>query len=295
MRLIQLLFLLTWGSFAFAEPEPFADMHLHFNWDQKEVTPAEEVVDRLKNNNIAIAFVTSTPPKLALELADAAGDDWLVPIFSPYLTPMHKDRWFADDRVLLEAEKGLASGRYKGIGELHIWSGFGPGKDKRILHGLLKLAEQYNVPFLIHTGATNRLFFTPICKAYPNVTFLWAHAGSRLEPEKVDTLMQQCPNVWTEVSARDPWRYDGLVDSDMQLLPGWQELFIKYQNRFMTGTDPVWKVANDHRWANADEGWNHYDQLLQFHRNWLKQLPPEIEKKIRLSNAETFIAGIGDR
>ncbi len=291
---VALLVLLLFARPVVAEPEPFADMHLHFNWDQKEIITAAEVIKRLKTNNIVTGLVTATPSHLALELADAGGD-WLLPFFSPYLTPMHRNLWFSDEKVLEQAQQGLASGHYKGIGELHVWAGFGPRRDNRILAGLLQLAEQYQVPFLIHTEASSHLFFSPICQGYPKVTFLWAHAGSRLKPDKIDQLMQQCPNVWAEVSVRDPWRYDVLVDDTGQLLPGWRELFIKYQDRFMTGTDPVWNVTNDQRWAQADEGWDHYDKLLQWHRDWLKQLPDTVEKKIRLTNAMVFIDGIGQK
>ena len=59
----------------------------------------------------------------------------------------------------------------------------------------------------------------------------------------------------------------------------------------MTGTDPVWNVRYGQTWAQADEGWTHYEQLLEFHRQWLKQLPPEVEAKIRLHNARRFLPG----
>lgn len=291
-RLLSILLLAAFSGSAYSSPEPFSDIHIHYNWDQKEVISAEEVVRRLKANNIVLSMVSSTPPRLALELADAGGP-WIVPFFSPYLTPMHRNTWFNDDKVLQEAEKGLASGRYSGIGEIHVWSGFRPRRDNKILVGLLELAEKYQVPLLIHTEASSHLFFTPICEKYPNVKFLWAHAGSKLKPASIDKLMQQCPNVWAEVSVRDPWRYHSLVDDENQLLPGWKELFIKYQDRFMTGTDPVWIVVHDQRWAQADDGWDHFEELLQFHRNWLKQLPPEVEVKIRLTNAKIFLGNEG--
>lgn len=57
----------------------------------------------------------------------------------------------------------------------------------------------------------------------------------------------------------------------------------------MTGTDPVWGVTRGQRWDEPDEGWDHYEQLLQFHRDWLQQLPPEVEEKIRLTNARLFL------
>lgn len=266
----------------------FADIHLHFNWDQKELISAEEVVKRLKDHNVVLASVSSTPSHLALELSEVGGLD-IQPYFTPYITAAHRDNWFLDEKVLTEAEKALQSGRYYGIGELHISADFGPRRDNRILLGLLKLAQQYQVPFLIHTEASSHLFLLPICRRHPDVRFLWAHAGGKLPPNEIDQLMQKCPNVWSEVSVRDPWRYDTLVDENFQLLPGWRDLFIKYQDRFMTGTDPVWSVTRGQRWAQADEGWDYFDQLIEFHRNWLKQLPDKVEAKIRLHNARSFM------
>ncbi len=287
-RLLGALLLLAINGPAFGEPEPFADIHLHFNWDQQEIISAQEVVKRLRANNVVLAMVTSTPTGLALELADAGGP-WIRPFFSPYLTVAHRNHWMRDETVLRLAEQGLASGRYQGIGEVHVWSNMGPRWDNPILVGLLRLAQQYRVPFLIHTEASSHLFFAPVCQQYPDIKFLWAHAGGRLSAASVGKLMDLCPNVWVEVSVRDPWRYDTLVDDRNQLLPGWRELFIEHQDRFMTGTDPVWGVTRGQRWDQADEGWDHYDELLQFHRDWLQQLPPKVALKIRLTNAKALL------
>ena len=46
---------------------PFADVHAHFNWDQKEIISAEEIVAKLEAAGIAFSVVTSTPTELALE------------------------------------------------------------------------------------------------------------------------------------------------------------------------------------------------------------------------------------
>lgn len=289
-RLFSILFLSLFSCVANASPPPFADIHLHFKWDQKEIISAQEVVRKLQANNVVLATVSGMPPKLALELTEAGGP-WILPFFSPYKNAIHRHRWFTDETVIADAEKGLASGGYVGIGEVHIWSTYGPRRDNKVFVGLLNLAAKYQVPFLIHTEASSHLFFAPICQGHPKVKFLWAHAGGRLKPDAVEKLMEQCPNVWVEVSARDPWRYDTLVDKQNQLLPGWRELFIKYQDRFMTGTDPVWNVRYGQTWAQADEGWDHYEQLLEFHRQWLKQLPPDVEAKIRLHNAQAFLLG----
>lgn len=289
-RVLSVLLLFFFSGAGLASPPPFADIHLHFKWDQKEIISAQEVVQKLKANNVVLAMVSGMPPELALELS-VAGGPWILPLFSPYKDALHRHHWFTDETVVSDAEKGLASGHYAGIGEVHIWSPYGPRPDNKVLVGLLNLAKKYQVPFLIHTEASSHKFFAPICEKHPKVKFLWAHAGGIIKPDGVDKLLERCPNVWAEVSARDPWRYDTLIDKHGQLLPGWRELFIKHQDRFMTGTDPVWNVRYGQTWAQADEGWSHYRQLLEFHRQWLTQLPPDVESKIRLYNARRFLLG----
>lgn len=288
--LVVLFSILTAKVFATEEPPPaFADIHLHFNWDQKEVISADEIVEKLKAENVTLAVVSSVPSHLAKELHDAGGD-WLIPLFSPYITPLSRNTWYKDKNVLVQAEQGLAQRQYFGIGELHLWDGVKPGKGNEILLGLLDLAEQYAVPFLIHTEASDSSFLLPICQSRPNIRFLWAHAGGNLKANSVRRLMQQCGNVWVELSARDPWRYNTLSDNDLKLLPPWRELLLEFPERFMTGTDPVWSVRKNHRWDEADEGWDHYKELLNYHRQWLNQLPPDIAEKIRIRNAKKFFA-----
>jgi len=57
------------------------------------------------------------------------------------------------------------------------------------------------------------------------------------------------------------------------VLPGWRELIIKYQDRIMTGTDPVWNAHEIYRWYEADEGWFHYSDFQNFHRKWMRVVP----------------------
>ena len=60
----------------------------------------------------------------------------------------------------------------------------------------------------------------------------------------VDEVMQACPNVWTELSARDPWRYinNPVTGDDAALLPDWRSLLERHPDRFLVGSDPVWPV-----------------------------------------------------
>ena len=115
--------LLLFRALADAGPAPFADIHVHFNWDQKEIISAAEVAQKLRRANIAFAVVASTPSRLALELKQAGGD-LIVPIFSPYTHPLGRNDWYLNEATLERAREGLASGAYRGIGEVHFMRGF---------------------------------------------------------------------------------------------------------------------------------------------------------------------------
>ncbi len=274
--------------------EPMADIHLHYTWDQVGVTSPEDAVAALKRNNVTLAVVSGTPPDLALDLKKAGGD-WVVPIFGPYLTGAHRKNWFTDPNVLKEAQKALAGGQYRGIGEIHLRNVLGPRRDNTILIGLINLGIKYDVPLLIHTEASSEKYFEPLCVKYPKARFLWAHAGGVLKAEQVGRLMARCPNVWVEFSARDPWRYihSHITDESGRLLPDWLAVVKKYPNRFMTGSDTVWPVDSLHRWDEPDTGWQEIDRFLAFHRQWINQLPPRLAKKIRLDNAKAFFDNPG--
>ncbi|NIT63102.1 MAG: amidohydrolase family protein [Gammaproteobacteria bacterium] len=255
---------------------------------------AAEAVQRLDAQGVVLAMVSSTPPELALELHEAGGE-WIVPFWRPYLDETGRHRWFYDPRVLPAARKAMASGRYQGIGEFHLIPGIGPARDNAILDGLIELAIEHDVPVSIHTEASDYRYFEPICKRYPGARFLWAHAGGLLPGSQVDSLLNACPNVWVDLSARDPWRYikTPITDEQGRLLPEWEATIRNHPDRFMTGSDPVWPVEDIHNWAEADSGWERIGEFLDFHRRWLNGLPPELEKKIRLSNAQRFFGNAG--
>ena len=155
---------------------PFADMHLHYNGDQGELLSAQEAVAILEKNNVVLAAVSSVPSSYALKLAKAGGD-WIIPFYSPYYHAGNRLNWFYDKQVLVETRKGLQSAQYFGIGEVHLMDGVGPRRDNPVIQGLLKLADEFDVPFLIHTDASSYEYIVPICQSYPRVRFLWAHAG----------------------------------------------------------------------------------------------------------------------
>ena len=272
-------------------PPPMADVHLHFNWDQAEVLTAAEAVQRLEDNGVVFGVVSSKPPSLALELASAA-DGWIQAFFMPYLEPERKRDWFLDERVLPAAREALASGLYRGLGEMHLIVGFAPSlkAHHKAIDGLLELAVEFDVPLSMHVEAGSHAYFLPLCRRHPDARIFWAHAGGVLKPDRVASLMDACPNVWIDLSARDPMRYGGslpITDVNGALLPDWERLIVTYQDRVMVGSDPFYRQDNL-AWDEPNTGWDHLDEFIEFHRTWLSRLPQEVSRKIRLENARRF-------
>lgn len=290
--IVVLLFCQTSAAANEVLQKPFADIHLHYNWDQEELVAPEQAIQTLLDQHVTLAVVFSTPTQNTLKLTSRNGLQ-VIHFFSPYISAYRRSSWYRDEKVLVQARAGLQNKIYAGIGEVHVVSGLGPRRDNKVLQGLLKLAAEFHVPFNIHTEASSHAFFKPVCQQHGNVRFLWAHTGGILPPDEAIKILKVCPNVWMEVSARDPWHYGGLVDDQGKLRSEWKLVFIQYPDRFMVGTDPVWHAHQRERWYEADEGWLHYQDFINFHRKWLAQLPDDVERKIRLDNAMRFFSQTG--
>jgi hypothetical protein len=264
------------------------DMHMHYKWSQKEVTSPEDAVAALAENNIAHAVVIGKPAENALLLKKLAPDK-VIAIFSPYRDSQDWFMWQRKESVLVDARKALESGEYQGIGELHIiGGGFARKLDSStVLNGLLKLVVKHDVPIMIHTEFSRPNYMLAICQRHPQSKIIWAHAGAVLKPEHVDEAMQKCPNVWSGMAARDPWRYvsNPIADEKGVLLPEWKALFLKYPDRFVVGSDTVWPVEQLDSWDEPDSGWQQLGRFWGFHRSWLAQLPDDIAQKIKMDNA----------
>jgi len=268
--------------------DKFADSHIHYNWDHRAETSVEEVVEILKQHQVGLTIIAGTPSPLALELREQAGD-WVVPFFSPYIHELGKRDWYLDKKVVEQAEQGLKDGRYFGIGEVHFTSGFKPRTNNKIFLSLIQLAKKYDVPMMIHSDSGNEQTLLRLCSANPEVRMIFAHAGGNLNPSHIEKILQGCSNVWMDFAARDPWRYDGISKEDHTLLDEWKALVMKYPLRFITGTDPVWKVTRGSRWDSDDEGWTYYQKLYDFHWTWLNDLPEDVRRKIAWENTHTLL------
>lgn len=270
-----------------ARVEPVVDAHLHYKWNQAEVTSPRAAVAALRRNGVEAAVVTGTPPELALELYRLA-PDLVVPIYGPYRRTGEWYGWQARMELVDEVRRGLATGPYRGIGELHLIGDFAvrPGHGT-VLAGLLAAAVEHDVPVLIHTEFSRAEPTLSLCRANPRNRLLLAHAGAALVPAEVERILDACPNVWMDLSARDPWRFLRLpiAGGSGRLLPEWEALVLGYPDRFMVGSDAVWPVERLDAWDQPDTGWERIGEFLDFHRVWTASLPRDIAAKVLRDNA----------
>ncbi len=275
--------------------QPVADMHLHYKWSQRELTTPADAIAMLDQQHIVMGVVIGTPAELALQLHSLAPGR-IVPLFSPYREGGDWHRWARDETTVTRARAALASGRYRGIGELHVIGGFTPPLEKAmVLQQLLKLAAEFDVPVMIHTEFSRPDFMLKLCRQFPDTRILWAHSGAVLAPAAVDRVLANCGNVWGGLGARDPWRFvnNPLTDEDGLLLPEWKALLLKYPQRFMAGSDPVWPVEQLDSWDEDDSGWQELPRFWGFHRRWLAQLPQAVARQIGCSNAVALFGQAG--
>lgn len=280
------------------KPPPIADAHLHYKWNQAEVTSPEEAAAALRANGVELAVVTGTPAERALELAELA-PDIVVPIYGVYRAGGDWYAWQAKDSIVADVRKALASGRYHGIGELHLIGGFAMRWERSdVLRALLALAAEHDVPVMIHTEFSRAEPTLSICRANPDNRLVLAHAGAALPPDEVQRVLEACPNVWMDLSARDPWRFlrFPISGDDGRLLPDWEALVLRWPDRFMIGSDAVWPVERLDAWDQPDTGWQRIGEFLDFHRHWASFLPADVRRKVLLDNAESVYrprSGIG--
>ncbi len=269
--------------------EAIADVHVHYKWSQTDVTTAEQALAVLEQHQVELAVVIGTPAELALQLTNLK-PELFVALWSPYRTGTDWSNWAYDRAVLERARLALSSRRYQGIGELHLIGGFAPAPDSEVIRGLFALAASHDVPILLHTEFSRPDYLSQLCHQHPSTRILWAHAGAPLRADEVEQLLSDCPNVWAELSARDPWRFvnSPIATPDGNLLPRWLALIERYQDRFMIGSDPVWPVDQMDQWDEADTGWQEYGRFIEFHRRWLATIDETIAAKISRRNALKF-------
>ncbi len=240
------------------------DAHLHYNQEPAPFYSLDKVLELFRRNNITGILATSRPNKGTHQLVEAKAPGlWVVPFIRPYRVRADIQTWFDDPAIFDLIESEYKRGYYRGIGEFHLTgkAAAGPWVKKTV-----DFAVERDLYLHAHCDEEALLI---LFAHNPRAKIIWAHTGFSVAPARVAELLEKYPAVWGELSYRSGITQGGT------LTPEWRDLFARYSDRFLLGSDT---------WIN--ERWFAYDGIMREYRGWLAQLPPQQAQRIASGNAE---------
>jgi hypothetical protein len=244
---------------------PIFDAHLHYNWEPKPFYPPEKVLEIFRKNGVTGILATSRPNDGTHALVEAKPKDiWVVPFIRPYRVRADIQTWFNDPSIYGLVESEFKRGYFRGVGEFHI---YGSAASSEIVGKIVNFAVARGLYLHAHCDeqALELLFAHD-----RGARIIWAHTGFSTSPARVAELFERYPALIGELSYRG-----GIIDGAGRLTPEWRDLFARYPDRFLLGSD-TW----------ISERWFQYDNIIGEYRSWLAQLPVDQARRIAYENAE---------
>jgi hypothetical protein len=241
------------------------DTHLHYNQEPKPFFSLDQVRDVFRRNGIIGIVATSRPNKGTHELVDAKWPELkVVPFIRPYRIRDDIQTWFNDPTVYELIKEEYARGYYRGIGEFHV---YGKSAQSDWVKKMVDFAVEHNLYLHAHCDEEALII---LFKHNPKAKVIWAHTGFSVAPARVAELLDEHKDaLWGELSYRG-----GITEGDGKLTSDWRNLFARYSDRFVLGSDT---------WIN--ERWFSYDSIFKEYRSWLAQLPADQAQRIASGNA----------
>lgn len=234
-----------------ADNIPFFDAHVHLNDEAMQLElmrrhGAERAVVFWGRNgdNAAMAEAVRRHPERFVAFASVS------PERSAYRRAWEKD----DAALLAELDALLASGVFKGIGEISATHFPSPGLGETdfsplgaTMQGIFALARKHRVPVMVHVEITRLQELDRLLAQFPDVTTIWAHGGYT-PLFLARRMLERHPNLVYELSART-WprhprspEYTLLMDGQ-RVWPEWLALIEAMPTRFIVGTDASHRSA----------------------------------------------------
>lgn len=245
---------------------PLFDAHLHYDAEHVSALPPEAVLARLDGSGVHHALVTGMPPRTVLELHRAAPQR-IIPLLGVYRRPGDKRDWHADAGLPGRVERALATGPWRGIGEVHVLA---PHRHSPVLRRLAELAAAHDLPLLLHADPA---VVDTLYETVPGVTLIWAHAGTYPYPELIADYLARYPRLHVDLSVRD-----ARIAPGGELDDAWYRLLAEHSDRFLVGVDTFSLTR-----------WQDYGRVVGDIRRWLEQLPPEVAARLARGNAERLV------
>jgi len=255
---------LSAAALATGQEMAIVDTHLHYSQNSwQDQTPAA-ILLLMDQAGVRRAFVSSTPDEGTVRLFEMAPDR-IVPVLRPYRQPGELSSWHQDPTVVPYLEQRLARPIYRGIGEFHL---SGSDAASPVVRQVAELARRHGLFLHCHCDAAAAEILVGLV---PGVRVLWAHAGMSSGPAEVGRLVDASPDLLVELALRSDVAPGGKLDA------AWQDLFVRRADRFMVGTDT---------WVSSR--WGSYIDVQNDARTWLRQLPPEVARRLATENAESL-------
>lgn len=264
--IVALAALASWSLSAQAQQRiEIFDAHLHYNQEPKPFYSLDQVRDVFRRNGITGIIATSRPNKGTHELVDAKWPELkVVPFIRPYRVRSDIQTWFNDPTIFELIKEEYARGYYRGIGEFHI---YGKSAQSDWVKKMVDFAVERNLYLHAHCDEEALLI---LFRHNPKAKIIWAHTGFSVAPARVAELLDEHKDaLWGELSYRG-----GITGGDGKLTSDWRNLFARYSDRFLLGSDT---------WIN--ERWFGYDTIFKEYRGWLAQLPSDQAQRIANGNA----------
>lgn len=245
---------------------PLWDAHSHYSLEDSQHFSQSQIIGILDQNKVEKILITGTPNSGTLKLLEFAPER-VIAFLSVYRTKADKRDWMHRMQVVDEAKSAIATGRYQGIGELHIFA-----KDKKspVLRGLVDLAVANDLPMLIHADAE---VIDEVFAIQPTVRVLWAHLGTQPEIPLLSEMLAKYPqNLFIDTSVRDKQ-----LLANGGLAPEWRQFLMAHQERLLVAIDTF-----------SVNRWNTYHTVVADIQQWLGDLPPEVAQKLANGNAKRF-------
>lgn len=238
---------------------PLFDAHVHWSENAHDEIPLARALAILDKAGVRMAAVSSTSDAATVRLY-RADPKRVVPMLRPYRTRGDMGGWHKDANIPPYLAERLKLGVHKGIGEFHL---YGEDAASPVMKEIVAMAVARNLVLHAHSDARAvELLF----RHDPKARVLWAHAGFT-GPAEVGAMMARYPNLWVETAIRHDIGPGGV------LAPGWKDLFVRYQDRWLVGTDTY--VTS--RWLRMPE-------IHAETRAWLATLPRAVAEKMAWRN-----------
>jgi predicted TIM-barrel fold metal-dependent hydrolase len=217
----------------------------------------------MERANVPRALVSSSPDEGTRKL-HALDPDRIVPFLRPYHDDIGPRNWFEYDAMIEYFNARLQTLEYTGIGEFHLH--YDGNAEAPIVRQTARMAVERDFYLHVHSDAQA---VRTIFGYEPEVKILWAHAGLSEPPEVASELMDEFDNLWVDISIREH-----SIAPDGKLAENWKALFLKHPDRITIGSD-TWVPSR----------WGQYEEVIEFDRGWLLQLPGDVAQQIAYRNA----------